>query len=144
MQKFLLTKHVWIRKNLSVWLAGDCNVGLSSPLLFGSKSSIRAMQLSTDENDATCDLIYMIMLCMHACNLPWGPLALRLFLCCSGSSLGFVQKVTYNFGKACTKGWLSGRARQPRLTGRTYRDTQYYMSFAIECHLRSLDGLRRV
>ena len=58
----------------------------------------RNLQLHADGNDARCDPIYMhmqmLMKClwnalgmlMHACNLVRGPPALRLFLCCSGSS----------------------------------------------------------
>ena len=99
-----------------------------------------------DENDARFDLIYMNTWCSwnaYACmQLVGGPsasfISLLLRVC------AWLCRVTCNWGKACTKGWLPGRVRQPRLMGRTYGDAQYSMSFAIECHLRSPVGLRQV
>src|SRR3954471_19312822 len=35
-----------------------------------------------------------------------------------GSAPGFVQRITCNSGKTCTKRWLSDRVRQPRLMGK--------------------------
>ena len=60
---FHFTELVLIRRNLYVSLAGDCYVCSSSFLLSGTEFAARTLQLSADENRATYDLIYMIMLC---------------------------------------------------------------------------------
>jgi hypothetical protein len=60
----LLTEHVWIREETYLFgLAGDHDVGLSSLLLFGDRIHGRSLQYDADENDASCDLIYMNMQC---------------------------------------------------------------------------------
>jgi hypothetical protein len=45
----------------------------------------------------------------------------ELYLC-TGSVPGFVQRITCNIGKTCTKGGCRNGFRQPRLTGKTYED----------------------
>ena len=66
----------------------------------------------------------------------------ELYLC-MGSAPGFVQRITCNSGKTCTKGGCRNRFRQPRLTGKTYEDAQCSRSCSPECHLRSQGGQRR-
>ena len=60
----------------------------------------------------------------------------ELYLC-TGSAPGFVQRITCNIGKTCTKGGCRNRFWQPRLTGKTYEDAQCSRSCSPECHLRS-------
>ena len=66
----------------------------------------------------------------------------ELYLC-TGSAPGFVQRITCNSGKTCTKGGCRNRFRQPRLTGKTYEDAQCSRSCSPECHLRSQGGQRQ-
>ena len=66
----------------------------------------------------------------------------ELYLC-TGSAPGFVQRITCNVGKTCTKGGCRNRFRQPRLTGKTYEDAQCSRSCSPECHLRSQGGQRQ-
>src|SRR3954466_7736079 len=75
---------------------------------------------------------------MHAKT--WGASASYLL---PGSAPGFVQRITCNSDKTCTKGWLPDGVRQPRLTGKTYEDAQYSRNCSPECHLRSRGGRRR-
>src|SRR3954470_2993687 len=58
---------------------------------------------------------------------------------CSGSAPGFVQRITCNSGKTCTKGWLPDGVRQPCLTGKTYEDAQYSSRVA---HRSAIFGLK--
>ena len=66
----------------------------------------------------------------------------ELYLC-TGSAPGFVQGITCNSGKTCTKGGCRNRFRQPRLTGKTYEDAQCSRSCSPECHLQSQGGQRQ-
>src|SRR3954462_12655893 len=60
----------------------------------------------------------------------------------TGSAPGFVQKITCNSGKTCTKGGCRSGVRQPRLTGKTYEDAQHSRSCSPECYLRPQGGQR--
>ena len=66
----------------------------------------------------------------------------ELYLC-TGSAPGFVQRITCNSGKTCTKGGCRNGFRQPRLMGKTYEDVLCSRSCSPECHLRSQGGQRR-
>src|SRR3989337_1312004 len=48
----------------------------------------------------------------------------KLYLC-TGSAPGFVQRITCNCGKTCTKSGGRERPRQPRLMGKTFEDVRY-------------------
>ena len=65
----------------------------------------------------------------------------ELYLC-TGSAPGFVQRITCNIGKTCTKGGCRNRFWQPRPTGKTYEDAQCSRNCSPECHLRSQGGQR--
>ena len=68
--------------------------------------------------------------------------AYELYLC-TGSAPGFVQRITCNNSKTCTKGGCRNRFRQPRLTGKTYEDAQCSRNCSPECYLRSQGGQRQ-
>ena len=61
----------------------------------------------------------------------------ELYLC-TGSAPGFVQRITCNIGKTCTKGGCRNGFRQPRPTGKTYEDAQCSRS----CSLYAIFGLK--